>query len=236
MFEGYKQQFRDFADEQKIERLKGCQALEVSLKECHRYREAMLKTSAINDDETRTASRKDCVNDLNSNNKSTLSWWQWAVGNKANTSNIPEVSSNSLSQEISSEGSKVETAKIDKSLESKQSYQRPALWRGSAPAVAIEQDGLLQGTVTQSENKKSDEADNSSIIEPIPSCEEEAHVLWRCRGLALGCGEHVVYLKKCFKGEIDGDCKQLQINLGNCVKQNALELEKRRRESQVRKK
>ena len=70
-------------------------------------------------------------------------------------------------------------------------------------------------------------ASTSNISINPPNCEDDAHELWKCRGLALGCGEYVVSLKKCFNGEIKGDCRAEQVTLGKCVKKNALELEQR---------
>ena len=235
MFESYKKKFQDFADEQKVERLKGCKLLEEQLKECHRYREALLKSSDNQRSGVGLVPDKE-----NSGSKSP--WWPWkkATGNNmtehieaSKVESISDIKQQELNIKIESNAA----GKTEGNIEKTEQFKRPAMWRGSAPAITrkvlnnSKQDNQKDAFLEVKEINKNL---SSSISSQIPSCEEEAHVLWRCRGLALGCGEHIVRLKKCFNGELDGDCKQEQIFLGKCVKENAIELEKRRRETKSR--
>ena len=78
----------------------------------------------------------------------------------------------------------------------------------------------------------------------IPSCAKEAHSLWACRSVGLGCASHLSELKACFDSTPDilttpetayeqtpankvVPCQVQQEHLGKCVVQQAKELQRR---------
>lgn len=75
-------------------------------------------------------------------------------------------------------------------------------------------------------------------------CIQETHEMWACRALALGCGNHLSDLRRCWsdassmqnKGELtfkDGDsgtdasCRGIQQQMARCVLKNTAELKER---------
>mmetsp|Transcript_23124 Transcript_23124/g.68209 ORF Transcript_23124/g.68209 Transcript_23124/m.68209 type:complete len:182 (-) Transcript_23124:377-922(-) len=94
----------------------------------------------------------------------------------------------------------------------------------------------------------------------IPGCSRESHAVWACRGLALGCGRHLMELKECFGAGADveaerrlameqkaegktydeaaltaraPDCKGIQEELAGCVERRGGLLERRVRKRQA---
>ncbi|GMH68929.1 hypothetical protein TrRE_jg11864 [Triparma retinervis] len=54
-------------------------------------------------------------------------------------------------------------------------------------------------------------------VSPPPStCNKEAHALWSCRALALGCYGEVKLLQAC-RRETKGECKEEQVGMGRCI-------------------
>jgi hypothetical protein len=51
---------------------------------------------------------------------------------------------------------------------------------------------------------------------PAPTCNSEAHMLWSCRALAVGCSGEVKALQACRK-ETKGECKSEQVDMGKCI-------------------
>ncbi|KAL7532057.1 hypothetical protein ACHAXR_004402 [Thalassiosira sp. AJA248-18] len=79
------------------------------------------------------------------------------------------------------------------------------------------------------------------------NCAIETHELWACRALALGCGNHVGDLRRCwsdanspnqktaaavgneitFENGNENSCRHIQLNMAKCVNKNAAELAER---------
>ena len=72
-------------------------------------------------------------------------------------------------------------------------------------------------------------------------CSIETHELWACRSLALGCGNFLMDLRRCWENEttqrkiaeLEGvtyehksmsECRQIQLDMARCVHKNAAEL------------
>lgn len=157
MFDSLKQQFQDFSDEQRVERLRGCASVqEPALNACKKQRDEIISMMQEQDKPEKDVSQK--------------SWLRWAGSTRKDEASNADASSG--------------------------------------------------------------DTDESSSIQMhnIPNCNEQAHALWRCRGLALGCGEDVMRLEQCFKaGGLEGDCMKEQLKLGECASKNAQELEQRRK-------
>mmetsp|Transcript_16086 Transcript_16086/g.29155 ORF Transcript_16086/g.29155 Transcript_16086/m.29155 type:complete len:228 (-) Transcript_16086:84-767(-) len=76
-------------------------------------------------------------------------------------------------------------------------------------------------------------------------CARETHELWACRALALGCGNHVGDLRRCwndanlpakksstgneitFENGNENSCRNIQVSMANCVNKHAAELAER---------
>eukprot|EP00574_Skeletonema_japonicum_P004911 CAMPEP_0201729450 /NCGR_PEP_ID=MMETSP0593-20130828/19161_1 /ASSEMBLY_ACC=CAM_ASM_000672 /TAXON_ID=267983 /ORGANISM="Skeletonema japonicum, Strain CCMP2506" /LENGTH=220 /DNA_ID=CAMNT_0048221803 /DNA_START=13 /DNA_END=675 /DNA_ORIENTATION=+ len=85
---------------------------------------------------------------------------------------------------------------------------------------------------------------NSNSSHYSKGCIQETHEMWACRALALGCGNHLSDLRRCWsdassvpnKGELtfkDGDsgsdasCRGIQQQMARCVLKNTAELKER---------
>jgi len=72
-------------------------------------------------------------------------------------------------------------------------------------------------------------------------CSIETHELWACRSLALGCGNFLMDLRRCWENETTqrniaelggvtyenksmSECRQIQLDMARCVHKNAAEL------------
>jgi hypothetical protein len=92
-------------------------------------------------------------------------------------------------------------------------------------------------------NNQSQRLNNNSSLYS-KGCIKETHEMWACRALALGCGNHLSDLRRCWsdassvqnKGELtfkDGDsgsdasCRGIQQQMARCVVKNTAELKER---------
>jgi hypothetical protein len=101
--------------------------------------------------------------------------------------------------------------------------------------------------------KKQEETTREEKKETLTSCARETHCLWACRSIALGCAPYLTKLKQCFQqyenvqsvdqtaydeksrknitaADLVIPCREIQEELGACVTQNALELQRRRQQ------
>jgi hypothetical protein len=88
-----------------------------------------------------------------------------------------------------------------------------------------------------------------NLHEHESTCQREIHAIWSCRAIALHCGAELVELRRCFdklqetnpsailkqsetayeaeNASSELPCRSLQVQLGECVKRNSTELQKR---------
>ena len=95
----------------------------------------------------------------------------------------------------------------------------------------------------QTHNNQSQRGNNNASLYS-KGCIKETHEMWACRALALGCGNHLSDLRRCWsdassvqnKGELtfkDGDsgsdasCRGIQQQMARCVVKNTEELKER---------
>ena len=109
---------------------------------------------------------------------------------------------------------------------------------------SAQEDGETKVSATELPNNTTTMNASSSAAD-IPTCAKEAHALWACRSVCLGCAEHLRNLKDCFKllpdqvlntpetayeptmSNMAIPCRQSQEELGKCVVKNAKELQQR---------
>lgn len=109
-----------------------------------------------------------------------------------------------------------------------------------AAASILDGDGDIRD---KNDNNQSRKLYNNSTIYS-KGCIRETHEMWACRALALGCGNHLSDLRRCWsdassvqsKGELtfnDGDggsdasCSGIQQQMARCVLKNTAELKER---------
>lgn len=96
-----------------------------------------------------------------------------------------------------------------------------------------------------SNNQRSKTSSNSSRQNYSKGCVIETHELWACKALAVGCGNFLSDLRQCWtqqqiedaqRSENEGityhnssrdNCRDIQIDMGRCVKKNIKELDDR---------
>ena len=110
-------------------------------------------------------------------------------------------------------------------------------------AAASILDGDGDSIDKNNDNTQSRRLNNNAAIYS-KGCIRETHEMWACRALALGCGNHLSDLRKCWsdassvqnKGELtfkDGDsdsdasCSGIQQQMARCVVKNTAELKER---------
>ena len=93
-------------------------------------------------------------------------------------------------------------------------------------------------------NNQTFKTDNLSRTSYSKGCVIETHELWACKALAVGCGNFLSDLRQCWtqqqiedaqRSENEGmtyhnsrdNCRDIQINMGRCVKKNMKELDDR---------
>ena len=203
-----------FADEQRLERLDGCIALEGDLGQCQRIREKILE-------EAKSASGGRGFWDRRGNNKS--------------TNDTDEMDGTSLTYVPSQSATKTRIARF-------YDWGEPDGGAAAAPDNAVAS------------------ANGTTATASPPSCHREAHSVWACRALAVGCADHLVPLRKCLRrtgsaavhyegssggaltedegsngGSVD-ECVLEQRALAQCVNVKLDELDKRFRDRQRAKK
>jgi hypothetical protein len=199
-----------FADEQRLERLDGCTALEGDLGQCQRIRRKM--EEALEDGAGGTG----------------RGFWG-RRGNNKSTNDTDEVDgTDTLTYVPSQSATKTRIARF-------YDWGEPDGGAKAPDAVA---------------------STNGAAAASPPSCHREAHSVWACRALAVGCADHLVPLRKCLRrtgsaavhyeggsGEAlteDGgdigrgvdECVLEQQALAQCVNVKLDELDKRFRERQ----
>lgn len=112
------------------------------------------------------------------------------------------------------------------------------------PAEALDVSSVMRKDVMP---PSATNADDSVLTTTIPSCAMEAHALWGCRSVCLGCAGHLRHLRECFEGtpgvfetaetsyepSKNGNtinvvpCQSQQQALGKCVITQARELQQR---------
>ena len=109
-----------------------------------------------------------------------------------------------------------------------------------AAASILDGDGDIRD---RNDNNQSRRLNNNAALYS-KGCIRETHEMWACRALALGCGNHLSDLKRCWsdassvqnKGELtfkDGDsgldasCSGIQQQMARCVLKNTAELKER---------
>ena len=98
---------------------------------------------------------------------------------------------------------------------------------------------------SESGNIQRSKTNNSSRTSYSKGCVIETHELWACKALAVGCGNFLSDLRQCWtqqqiedaqRSENEGmtyhnsnrdNCRDIQINMGRCVKKNIKELDDR---------
>ena len=98
---------------------------------------------------------------------------------------------------------------------------------------------------SESGNIQRSKTNNSSRTSYSKGCVIETHELWACKALAVGCGNFLSDLRQCWtqqqiedaqRSENEGmtyhnssrdSCRDIQINMGRCVKKNIKELDDR---------
>lgn len=110
-------------------------------------------------------------------------------------------------------------------------------------------DSILDGGGNNSGNSDTinqpQRLNNNNSSHYSKGCIQETHEMWACRALALGCGNHLSDLRRCWsdasssvqnKGELtfkDGDsgsdasCRGIQQQMARCVVKNTAELKER---------
>ena len=115
--------------------------------------------------------------------------------------------------------------------------------------------GIFRNNSEQTEKEQEEGAlDPRLALKIEESCAREQHAVWACRGISLGCGQELSYLKNCFEQEgphpvlinpntnyeppsssnqngrnnYKVPCHEMQQKLGNCVAVGAQELYQRR--------
>eukprot|EP00573_Skeletonema_grethae_P002984 CAMPEP_0201687364 /NCGR_PEP_ID=MMETSP0578-20130828/1463_1 /ASSEMBLY_ACC=CAM_ASM_000663 /TAXON_ID=267565 /ORGANISM="Skeletonema grethea, Strain CCMP 1804" /LENGTH=216 /DNA_ID=CAMNT_0048171515 /DNA_START=60 /DNA_END=710 /DNA_ORIENTATION=- len=106
-------------------------------------------------------------------------------------------------------------------------------------------DSILDGGNSgNSDNINQPQRLNNNSSRYSKGCTQETHEMWACRALALGCGNHLSDLRRCWsdassvqnKGELtfkDGDsgsdasCRGIQQQMARCVLKNTAELKER---------
>ncbi|KAL7442380.1 hypothetical protein ACHAXM_008377 [Skeletonema potamos] len=111
-----------------------------------------------------------------------------------------------------------------------------------ATASILDDDSDIGNNEKQSNDQSQRLNNNSSLYSK--GCIKETHEMWACRALALGCGNHLSDLRRCWsdassvqnKGELtfqDGDsgsdasCRGIQQHMARCVVKNTAELKER---------
>lgn len=129
-----------------------------------------------------------------------------------------------------------ELAEQHQNNESKEGSDRSALSEAAASFYGENVDG---GENTAPAKIKKAERNRFS-----GSCAREAHELWACRALALGCGNYLADLRSCWseshlKSQMSGgneitfengsedSCRNIQISMSKCVSKHAAELAER---------
>ena len=110
-------------------------------------------------------------------------------------------------------------------------------------AAASILDGDGDAIDKNNDNAQSRRLNNNAAIYS-KGCIRETHEMWACRALALGCGNHLSDLRKCWsdassvqnKGELtfkdddsgsDASCSGIQQQMARCVVKNTAELKER---------
>mmetsp|Transcript_15760 Transcript_15760/g.26921 ORF Transcript_15760/g.26921 Transcript_15760/m.26921 type:complete len:227 (+) Transcript_15760:102-782(+) len=125
-------------------------------------------------------------------------------------------------------------------------------WNSPDPDVqqAISSSGVLSEAAASFQGSDDEKTQNLQIKKSArprfsKDCARETHELWACRALALGCGNHLSDLRRCWNDADSPDdksqagneitfgvgdeksCRNIQINMANCVNKNAAELASR---------
>ena len=220
MFEKYKQWYTEFSDDQRVERLRRCASLESQFRECLKRRKELERAAGQTKDELDNASH-------GTSTKGSSGSWFWSRRERALDQMNADKKNNVPIEETEAAGTPLNSQDTSNSRNSSGMQSRPAMWRGTAPPTFSSKEANLNKNISDNKPKST-----SGTIKPsIPSCKAEEHDLWNCRGLALGCGDCVVQLKRCFEGDLKNgsqDCKTEQVKLSKCVEKNAVLLERRR--------
>lgn len=94
---------------------------------------------------------------------------------------------------------------------------------------------IFTDELSNAPKNKSDKRDNAKRnIQYSKACARETHEMWACRALAMGCGQHLSELRRCWdssllgnNGSSDTSCKGIQQNMAHCVTKHASELSER---------
>mmetsp|Transcript_34337 Transcript_34337/g.39118 ORF Transcript_34337/g.39118 Transcript_34337/m.39118 type:complete len:203 (-) Transcript_34337:306-914(-) len=127
-------------------------------------------------------------------------------------------------------------------------------WRESKPTrIKIDSGEIHEQFSVVAKNSPLDEMEDKK---EIPTCARETHCMWGCRAVALGCSEHIIDLRQCFRkshtkeqvlniakfsyeGDLNGSsgttnsevetipCREIQQILGKCVAEKAAILQQR---------
>jgi len=223
MFEEYKQWYTEFSDDQRIERLRRCASLESQFRECLKRRKELERAAGETNNELKIALDGTSTKDSSVSSGS----WFWSRRERARNQLNVNKKNDAPIEEAEAADTPLNSQDTSNSRSTSGMQSRPAMWRGTAPPTFSSKEANLNKNSSDSKPKST----SATIKQSIPTCKAEESDLWKCRGLALGCGDCVVQLKRCFEGDLKNgsqDCKAEQVKLSKCVEQNAVLLERRR--------
>ena len=209
--------FTEFADSQRIDRLEQCQELQRIVEAC----QAASTTNSIDSNDTG-----------NNDTKSS----------KSRTIGISEIPTSRSGTRIArffkwdtSDMSEEETTDVPQQIDAS----------GSASDVFNE--AASSFTTTDNENSQPIQSNKSNTRRTSFSkgCTIETHELWACKALAVGCGNHLQDLRRCwsnqrsiavgdnggmtyYKSDEEKSCSNIQVDMARCINKHTAELNERR--------
>ena len=193
--------FTAFADRQRVERLEQCGELQRIVDACH---------AAANSTKNDTSNNVDVDIPSSKSAKRISRFFKW----------------NSVDQSSAAQQQQTDTSSSDVFTEAASSFTN-------------------DNESKNSNKERSKTSSNSSRTSYSKGCVIETHELWACKALAVGCGNFLSDLRQCWtqqqiedaqRSKNDGmtyhnsnrdNCRDIQIDMGRCVKKNIKELDDR---------
>ena len=195
--------FTAFADRQRVERLNECGELQRIVDAC--------QAAASNAKDNNTSNNLSSDVDIPSSKSATRisRFFKW----------------NSVDQSSAAQQQQADTSSSDVFTEAASSF--------------------TNGNESKNSNSQRSKTSNSSRASYSKGCVIETHELWACKALAVGCGNFLSDLRQCWtkqqiedaqRSENEGitylnsnrdNCRDIQIDMGRCVKKNIKELDDR---------
>ena len=172
-----KQQWEEFSDQQRIDRLKSCQVLDGILQDCRQKQQAQKKKHGRKhhrDHDHAIDTAADPIESVTIGiRKMKYFGWRGIVSSSSSSSSD---NNSSYSDESTEENDSNNIQ--DNTIEMKQHKKKQQLEHNKEAGLVSEQ--LIQSRIRE-------------------SCSREEHAVWACRAIATGCGQDLSLLKRCFE-------------------------------------